>query len=137
MYIWKRIKLYFYTSKKQRLRLSFPVYCKIHGVKKPDYQGAIVQSRTGDKLQIVHVPLPQYPYNVYVYSATLNRVMGYLQEDLAEKLIELFGKRFCRDAVVENITGGGEYAYRGCNIRILETCVFMLNCKDFSVLRGN
>jgi hypothetical protein len=64
-------------------------------------------------------------------------ILAVADDDLAEKLIELFGKRFCRDAVVENITGGGEYAYRGCNIRILETCVFMLNCKDFSVLRGN
>lgn len=138
MNIWQRIKKYFYGRRKKKLGLTFPLFCKVHGVKQADRQGALAQSRAGDLLQIVHVPTESYPCNVYVYSVAINRVLGYLHEGLSEKFVTLFGKNFCRDAVIENITGGApEYKYFGCNIRILETCGYMKGCKDFSLLREN
>ena len=124
----------FYCLKRWWLGLSFPLYCKAHGVKQ--YQGAIVQSAQGDELQIVHRVERSNPYKVYVYSKPLNRVLGYLDEYLSKKLVKLFGKGFCRDAFVETITGGGAYPYYGCNIRILESMSFMEDCEDFSALRG-
>ncbi len=123
-----------YALKKWWLGLSFPLFCKVYGVKL--YQGSILQSAQGDELQIVHRIERNEPYKVYVYSKTLNRVLGYLDEYLSKKLVKLFGKEFCRDAFVENITGGGVYPYYGCNIRVLESMSFMQDCEDFSVLRG-
>ena len=123
-----------YALKKWWLGLSFPLFCKVHGAKK--HQGNIVQSEQGDELQIVHRAERDFPYTVYVYSKPLNAVLGYLDEYLSKKLVKLFGKDFCRDAVVENITGGGAYKYYGCNIRILESMKFMEDCEDFSVLHG-
>ena len=114
-----------YEKSKRLLGISFPLYCKAHGVKSADYQGAIAQSHANDKLQITHSPVEGYPHNVYVYSIELNRVLGYLQERLAKKLVELFGNGFCRDALISEITGGGEYKYRGCNLVIFETMSFM------------
>lgn len=125
-----------YALKKWWLGLSFPLFCKIHGVKNADSQGALVQSQRGDRLQIVHTPVQGFPYNVYVYAVELNRVMGYLDKDLSKKLVKLFGKGFCRDAIVENVTGGGVYKYRGCNIRLLESMMHMDGCDDLSTLRG-
>ena len=125
-----------YAFKKWWVGLSFPLYCKIHGVSKPAYQGAIVQSRQGDTLQIVHRAMDDCPYAVFVYSKSINRVLGFLDEYLSKKLIKLFGKDFCRDAEIENITGGGAYPYYGCNIRILESMTYMEDCEDFSVLHG-
>ncbi|MBQ7880135.1 MAG: hypothetical protein IJ317_05750 [Clostridia bacterium] len=125
-----------YAFKKWWLGLSFPLFCKVHGVKNADRQGAIAQSRQDDKLQIVHRAVDGFKYNVYVYSVPLNRVMGFLDEYLSKKLVKLFGKDFCRDARIENVTGGGAYKYYGCNIRIVESMTYMEDCEDFSALRG-
>ena len=134
--LWKnRIRRFFYERKRKALELSFPLYCKIHGVKNADSQGALAQTRAGDRLQYVHVPVENYPYNVYVYSVALNRVLGYLDKALSKRLVKLFKKGFCRDAVVENRTGGGTHTYFGCNIRLLETAD-MMEGSDFSALRG-
>ena len=130
------IKRKLYERKKRRLELTFPVFCKTHGVKHLDRQGAILQSRVGDRLQIVHVPLKAYPHNVYVYNVELNRVLGYLHKNLAEKLVALFGNGFCRDGIIVGITGGEEYKYHGCNLQILETMTAMNDLSNFSHLIG-
>ena len=115
--------------------LSFPIFCKTHGVKNVLYQGALAQTRTGDRLQIVHVPLREYPHNVYVYSIPLNRILGYLQKELAERLVYAFGGNFCLDAVVENRTGGTEpHPIFGCNLRLFHTRQMLVDVKDFSHL---
>ncbi len=98
-------------------------------------QGAIAQSRAKDKLQLVHAPVESYPFNVYIYSIPLNRVLGYLEKRLSEKLVKLFKKGFCLDGVIENITGE-QYAIRGCNLQIFETRTMMSNVNDFSHLYG-
>ena len=124
MRIWNKLKTkwneYRFRRRLETAELSFPVFCKLRGVKNPDYQGAIIQSRVGDLLQLVHTPSPQAYNRVYAYSITLHRILGYLHESLAERLIYVFGKDFCRDGVIENITGETNET-RGCNIRILTT----------------
>ena len=84
-----------YRRRLKKSGLYFPLHCKVHGVKHPERQGGIAQSQKDDPLQLVHVALPDYPYNVYVYSISLNRVLGYLDETLSKKFVYLFGKGFC------------------------------------------
>ncbi len=114
--------------------LSFPVLTKLHGVKSQDRQGALAQSEIGDKLQFVHVALPDYPHNTYAYSIPLNRVLGYLDKELAEKLVYIFGKDFCLDGAIDKIIGGPPMKYRGALIRVFDNNVFMEN-EDISSLK--
>ena len=139
MQIWTNLqtkwKIWRKNRKLKRLKLSLPVYCKIHGVTKADRQGALAQTRPGDKLQVVHVPLENFPENAYVYSIPLNRVLGYLHTGLADKLLQVFGKNFCLDAVVENRTGGEKTdEFLGCNICIFDATTYMEEEKDFQHL---
>ena len=130
------MKKFLISRRMKRNKVQFPLHCKIHGVKSIDRQGAIAQTRAEDKLQLVHVPLPDYPYNVYAYNISLNRILGYLDEGLSVKLISVFGKRFCRDGEVDKITGGEQYPYRGCNIKIYETAEFLKDNRNFQHLHG-
>ena len=130
-----KISNFLYRRKCKRLGLSFPLLCKVHGVKNADSQGAIAQSKAGDRLQLVHIPKENYPFNVYVYSIPLNRLLGYLDERLSKKLVKLFKKGFCIDGVIENITGE-KHAIRGCNLRIFDTRAMMSDVHDFSHLHG-
>lgn len=125
-----------YETRLLQVKLQFPIFCKIHGVKSADYQGAIAQSRVGDHLQIVHAPSDAHPFCVYAYSIPLNRVMGYIEEELSEKLVYAFGRGFCRDGEVEQITGGPPYKYYGCNIRLMESQDFLEDFEEFSHLYG-
>ena len=94
-------------------------------MKSPDHQGAIAQSRVGDRLLIVHTPTKERPFCTSVYSVTLNRVLGFIDEALADKLTLAFGDEFCRDGEVEQITGGAPYKYFGCNLRLMDTQDFI------------
>ena len=139
MLIFTKLKNIFLAWRKekrlQKLKIYFPVYCKLYRVSSVERQGALAQSRAGDKLQVVHTPCPNAPYNVYVYSITLNRVLGCLQEEFSKKLVSALGENFCRDAVIENITGGAPmYELRGCNLCIFDTMEYMDNEVDFQSL---
>ena len=127
------LKTFWTTYKRGRRQkksgLSFPIRDKLHGVKYGDYQGALAQSRKGDKLQLVHVPLPEYPYNVYAYSISLNRILGYLDKELAEKLVYVFGNGFCLDGELDEIIGGPPLKYRGAYIVIHDDNVLLENCE--------
>ena len=114
--------------------LNFPIYCKIHGVRTCDRQGAIAQCATGDRLQLVHVPQPRYPFNMFVYNVELNRVLGYHDHSFSKKLVKTLGKGVCIDGVIENVTGGTPFKYYGCNIRVYETSFMMSDTDDFSHL---
>ena len=114
-----------YEMRLHRLGLFFPLFCKVHAVKSPDHQGAIAQSRVGDHLLIVHTPTEERPFCTSVYNITLNRVLGFIDEELSEKLTLAFGKEFCRDGEVEQITGGAPYKYLGCNLRLMDTQDFL------------
>lgn len=112
---------YAHEQRLRELRLQFPVFCKVHAVKSADHQGALAQSRAGDGLQLVHVPTEAYPFGVCVYSIPLNRLLGFLDTNLSQKLVCAFGEGFCRDGEIEEITGGPPYKYYGCNLRVLDT----------------
>ncbi len=120
--------------RQKRSGLSFPILTKLHGVKSKDRQGALIQSERGDKLQFVQVALPDYPYNAYVYSIPLNRVLGYLDKELAEKLVYVFGEDFCLDGAIDKIIGGPPMKYRGALIHVFDNNVFMEN-EDISSLK--
>ena len=130
------LKEFFYRRRLKKCKLTFPLFCKIHGVTSPDRQGALAQSGPGDELQLVHVPLKKYPFNVYVYNISINRVLGYLDSRLAEKLVYLFKRGFCRDGEIEQITGGEDGKCFGCNIRINESMTFLKDTQNFSHLYG-
>ena len=119
-----------YEGTLSRLGLSFPLFCKVHAVKSPDHQGAIAQSRVGDHLLIVHTPSDIRPDCVCVYNVSLNRVLGYIDEDLSSKLVTAFGQSFCRDGEVEQITGGAPYKYLGCNLRLMDTQDFLAEMEE-------
>ena len=137
MGVWTNLKNFFRRWIGKRTALQFPVYCKLHGVKKPSRQGALAQSSTEDGLQLVHVPLQDYPYNVYAYSIPLNRVLGYLDKELAEQLVAEFGDGFCLDGRIRELIGGPpKYKYYGCKIRIYNTKTLMSNTEDFTHLHG-
>lgn len=136
MSIWARIKRFFHRLKNGG-KLCFPIYCKLRGVKKPNRQGALAQSNAEDGLQIVHVPLEDYPHNVYAYSIPLNRVLGYLEEDLAKELITELGAGFCVDGRIRTLLGGPpKYKYYGCAIRIYNTKNLMSGIEEFTHLHG-
>ena len=137
MHILSFFKQLFYKQRLKKSRLTFPLSCKVHGVKSPDRQGALAQSRMGDWLQLVHHPETDYPFNVYVYSVELNRILGYLDAVLAVKLVYVFGKGLCLDGKIEKVTGGApHYAYLGCNIQIFDTMSMMSGCEDFAHLHS-
>ena len=140
MSIWTKIKTKWDAWRLQqrlkRLELYLPLYCKVHGVATPERQGALAQTRAGDRLQIVHVPLPDYPNNIYVYSIPLNRVLGYLQGELAKKLVKAFGENLCLDGVVENTTGGKPGEFIGCNLCIFPSMRYMEDEVNFNALHG-
>ena len=137
MHIFSFFKQLFYNQRLKKSGLTFPIPCKIHGVKSADRQGALTQSRVGDRLQLVHHAEKNYPFNVYVYNIELNRILGYLDKVLAEKLVYVCGKGFCLDGSIEKLTGGApDYAYRGCNIKIFQTTDMMKDYEEFSHLHS-
>ena len=125
-----------YARRLAQTGLHFPFLSKIHGVKSKERQGALAQSRVRDKLQLVHAPTEKYKFSVSVYSIPLNRVLGYLEEEISEKLVYLFGEGFCKDGEIERLTGGAPYKYIGCLVRVLDTQFYMEDCEDFSHLYG-
>ena len=126
----------FYKRRLKKSGLRFPVATKLRGVSAQDLQGALIQSQPLDELQIVHCPSAEFPFGVAVYSIPLNRLLGYLDEELSKKLVYAFGKGFCRDGEIIKRTGGKNGEYYGCNIRIFESMEFMNEYEDFSHLHG-
>lgn len=128
-------KLFAWRLKKSGI--SFPIVNKINGVSSPDRQGALAQSKRGDYLQIVHTPLKKYPHNTYIYSIVLNRVLGYLDKELSQKLQYVFGDNFCLDGEIREILGGPpDYDFFGCSIYIFDTKEMLKEVDDFSHLRS-
>ena len=125
----------FYQRRLRKSGLHFPLIREVRGERFADFQGALFQSAEKDALQIVHTPNQLYPHSVYVYSITLNRLIGYLDKDTSTALIGLFGKNFCRDGRIYRITGGKEKNYR-CRIYIHESCQLMAHVQDFSHLHS-
>ncbi len=145
MHIFSFFKQLFYKQRLKKSRLVFPIRCKAHGVSSLERQGALAQSRKKDRLQLVHCATDGYPFNVYIYNIELNRIIGYLEEVLAEKLVYVFGKGFCLDGSIIKLTGGKHTSshnkdvsthYIGCNLEIYDTASMMESCEDFSHLHS-
>lgn len=102
--------------------VSFPLTTKLYDVTKEDRQEWLCQTRDGDELQLVHTPSEKSPLCVYAYNISLNCILGRLDEDLAERLIYVFGKGFCVDGEVLKITGTKRH---GCNIVVYDTRKFI------------
>ena len=129
------ITRYFYNRRKKNLSLFFPLPCIVCGVTHEDRQGALAQSKAGDKLQIVHNTQAKEKYKVYVYSVTLNRILGYLRLDVSKKLVKLFKKGFCKDGVLTaRLDKSEKHPYYGCKIAVLESMDMMRDHEDFSHL---
>ncbi len=97
----------------------------LNGTNNPDYQGAIAQSRTEDPLQIVHTPTNKHLHNVYAYNIELNRIIGYLESDLAKALVSVFGNGFCLDGTIEEIIGSENDPPFVAQIAIYQTTTLM------------
>ncbi len=137
MHILSFFKQLFFKQRLKKSGLIFPIRCKAHGVTAPDRQGALAQSRMGDRLQLVHYAVKGYPFNVYIYNVELNRILGYLDKTLAEKLVYVFGKGLCLDGKIIKMTGGYASAhYIGCNLEIYDTSSLMADCEDFTHLHS-
>lgn len=126
----------FYKRRLKKSGLRFPIVCKLRGVSARELQGALIQSEPLDELQIVHCPSENFPFGVAVYSIPLNRLLGYIDEELSEKLVYAFGEGFCRDGEIAKRTGGTDGGYYGCTIRIFESMEMMEEYEDFSHLHG-
>ena len=141
MNIFKRLQnslsRHLYERRKKKYGVYFPYACLVCGVTREDRQGALAQSKAGDQLQIVHRARKYDKNSVYVYSITLNRILGRLHQDVARTLIKLFKKGFCKDGVlVERLEKSEKYPYYGCKIAVFESMKMMNDCKDFSPLHG-
>lgn len=136
MSISTRIQNFFFKRRLKKSGLVFPLRRKLHGVKNADRQGALLQSKPGDELQFVHVPLKPYPYNTYAYSVPLNRVLGYLDEETAKRLLFVFGEGFCLDGEIKNLIGGEPYKYVDAIVRVYDGKTMMSDVDDFSPLHG-
>lgn len=114
-----------------RRGISLPLTTTVYGVSNLSSQGALAQSRVDDHLQIVHTPTDKHAHNVYVYSINLNRLLGYIDRDLAKGLVAVFGNGFCLDAKIDEIVGSdAETDPFGVQILILPTTTFMLPYLD-------
>ena len=136
MSISARLHNFFFKRRLKKSVLQFPLRRRLHGVKSVDRQGALLQSKAGDELQFVHVPLKAYPHNTYAYSVSLNRVLGYLDEDTAKTLLYVFGQGFCLDGEIKELIGGEPYKYVGCIVRIFDGKSMMSDVDDFAPLHG-
>ena len=80
--------------------VTFPYYCRLRKDHNADFHGARSQSREGDALQIVHLPLENDQSAVFAYSIPLNRIIGRFSDHSAKLLIKALGKGFCVDGEI-------------------------------------
>lgn len=116
--------------------LKMPLTTPLYGFKYPDFQGAILQSQTGDEVQIVHLKSKERPYDVLVYSIELNRILGYVDYSLAKSLVAVFKNGFCLDGKITD-----KYVYdanfTACEITVYPTTTYMEpHLQDLSFLHG-
>lgn len=102
--------------------ISFPLQTTLTGVRLSDRQGWLAQSRDGDRLQFVHCPKQGMPFLVYAYNIELNCLLGTLDKHISEKLVYVFGKGFCVDGEVLEVT---DKDFLGCNVVVYDTRTFI------------
>lgn len=100
--------------------VELPLYTKAVGVTFDDHQACIQESQNGDALLIKHNPSEQFPNSVDIINVRTNKSLGHIKSELADQLLEAFGKHFELNGEISEITGGTtDHPVYGCNIQIL------------------
>lgn len=100
--------------------VELPLYTKAVGVTFDDHQACIQESQNGDSLLIKHNPSEQFPNSVDIINVRTNKSLGHIKSELADQLLEAFGKHFELNGEISEITGGTtDHPVYGCNIQIL------------------
>ena len=123
MFLIPKLKNCIFSLKKRLFGFPHPT----RAVRVKYRQGAIIQSKSGDLLQLVQVE-----NTCYIYSIELNEILGELEPVLCKKLIKIFGKGFCLDGKILGIAGGPPYAYYGLVLEIYDTKTYLAEIEDFS-----
>lgn len=98
--------------------ISFPFHTKAVGVTFGDCQAHIQKSKVGDPLIIKHKPTDEYPESTDIINRRTRARIGRVNSDLAWELLTAFDEGFTLDAVIADITGGGDGQNYGCNIEV-------------------
>lgn len=112
-------KLYM-RIRRRLVGLSFPVEDDLFRCSDFDSQGALAQSEISDELQIVHVRLDEKRFAALVYNIKLNRLIGELGRQLTQDLLKIFGKGFCLDGEIADLSKDENGKFR-CAVRVFDT----------------
>lgn len=106
------------------LGIEFPLEDALFCCRCADYQGALAQSQSGDPLQIVHTNIADKTFISYVYSISLNRIIGTIGKQLTQDLLRLFKKGYCLDGEITTIKKDSD-GFFTAEIRIFNRTSFM------------
>lgn len=95
-----------------------PIYSKIVGVAYENRQEYLKLVNADDLLILEHTPIEEHENCISVIHKTTNNVLGFIGRELADNLINRYGKGAKFYGLVTMRTGGGENKSIGCNIQI-------------------
>ena len=98
--------------------VEFPIYTKVRGVTFNNRQQYLEDSCQYDDILIKHIPQINYPEAMIVVNQRTEDILGHLSADLANQLLNVYGKGCKFYGIIEEITGGGNDKNLGCNISI-------------------
>lgn len=98
--------------------LEFPIYTKARGVTFGGRQKYLAESSVADDLIIHHRPTKKYPGRIVIINKSIDEVIGNVSAELATALVEEYGEGCKFYGMIEDITGGEDGRYLGCNFSI-------------------
>lgn len=98
--------------------LEFPIYTKARGVTFEGRQEYLADSSVADDLIIEHRPTKKYPERMVIINQSIDEQIGNVSAELAKALIEEYGEGCKFYGMIEDITGGEDGLYLGCNFSI-------------------
>lgn len=98
--------------------IVFPIHTKIKGVTFENRQEYLSESLEGDMLFIDHTPTDEYPNAISITNGRTLKQLGYVNSELANKLLDKFGAGLRLNGEIVEITGGTDGKNYGCNIII-------------------
>lgn len=98
--------------------LEFPIYTKARGVTFEGRQGYLADSSVADDLIIEHRPTKKYPERMVIINESIDEQIGNVSAELAKALVEEYGEGCKFYGMIEDITGGQDGLYLGCNFSI-------------------
>lgn len=96
-----------------------PIYSKIVGVTFEGRQEYLKSVYVRDLLYIKHKPTEEHPNSIQIIHATSGNMLGYINSELSESLVEHYGQNCEFYGVVVQKTGGNVSESIGCNIQIV------------------